>query len=89
MIRNNAQLKYAMKRKVSLQFLYKYSSESRAPSETCDSLFLSNQRFEDDETFKLLQLSKEDQKEPLGDQEDEELVVAEYESDDESKTRSR
>ncbi|XP_075894013.1 ATP-dependent DNA helicase DDX11 [Nelusetta ayraudi] len=62
MIRNNAQLKYAMKRK----------------------------KCEDDETVKLLQLSsKEEQTEPLGDQEDEELVVAEYESDDESKIRSR
>uniref|UniRef100_A0A671VQS3 ATP-dependent DNA helicase DDX11 n=1 Tax=Sparus aurata TaxID=8175 RepID=A0A671VQS3_SPAAU len=61
MIRNNVQLKYAMKRKSS----------------------------EDDEAFKLLQLSKEEQPETRGDQEDEELIVAEYESDDESKTRSR
>ncbi|XP_041794600.1 ATP-dependent DNA helicase DDX11 isoform X1 [Chelmon rostratus] len=44
---------------------------------------------EDDEAFKLLQLSKEEQAETQGDQEDEELIVAEYESDDESKTRSR
>lgn len=50
---------------------------------------MSHQRCEDDETFKLLQLSREEQTEPLGDQEDEELVVAEYESDDESKIRSR
>uniref|UniRef100_A0A671VP53 DEAD/H (Asp-Glu-Ala-Asp/His) box helicase 11 n=1 Tax=Sparus aurata TaxID=8175 RepID=A0A671VP53_SPAAU len=55
MIRNNVQLKYAMKRKSS----------------------------EDDEAFKLLQLSKEEQPETRGDQEDEELIVAEYESDDE------
>ncbi|KAM8751701.1 ATP-dependent DNA helicase DDX11 isoform 1-T1 [Acanthopagrus schlegelii] len=61
MIRNNVQLKYAMKRKSS----------------------------EDDEALKLLQLSKEEQPETRGDQEDEELIVAEYESDDESKTRSR
>ncbi|TMS05570.1 ATP-dependent DNA helicase DDX11 [Larimichthys crocea] len=61
MIRNNVQLKYAMKRK------------------SC----------EDEEAFKLLQLSKEEKTETQGDQEDEELVVAEYESDDESKTRNR
>ncbi|KAM9352520.1 ATP-dependent DNA helicase DDX11 [Symphorus nematophorus] len=61
MIRNNVQLKYAMKRKSS----------------------------EDDEALKLLQLSKEEQTETQGDQEDEELIVAEYESDDESKSRSR
>ncbi|KAI4824927.1 hypothetical protein KUCAC02_020640 [Chaenocephalus aceratus] len=61
MIRNNVQLKYAMKRK------------------SC----------EDEEAIKLLQLSKEEQTEPQGDQEDEELIIAEYESDDESKTKSR
>ncbi|XP_053175106.1 ATP-dependent DNA helicase DDX11 [Scomber japonicus] len=61
MIRNNAQLKYAMKRK------------------SC----------EEDEAFKLLQLSKEEQTETPGDEEDEELVIAEYESDDESKSKSR
>ncbi|XP_034734747.1 ATP-dependent DNA helicase DDX11 [Etheostoma cragini] len=61
MIRNNVQLKYAMKRK------------------SC----------EDDEAYKLLQLSKEEQTETQGDQEDEELIIPEYESDDESKTRSR
>ncbi|XP_028441239.1 ATP-dependent DNA helicase DDX11 isoform X2 [Perca flavescens] len=61
MIRNNVQLKYAMKRK------------------SC----------EDEEAFKLLQLSKEEQTDAQGDQEDEELIIAEYESDDESKTRSR
>uniref|UniRef100_A0A8C9X399 DEAD/H (Asp-Glu-Ala-Asp/His) box helicase 11 n=1 Tax=Sander lucioperca TaxID=283035 RepID=A0A8C9X399_SANLU len=44
---------------------------------------------EDEEAFKLLQLSKEEQTEAQGDQEDEELIIAEYESDDESKTRSR
>lgn len=47
------------------------------------------QSCEDEEAFKLLQLSKEEQTETQGDQEDEELVVAEYESDDESKTRNR
>ncbi|XP_042267345.1 ATP-dependent DNA helicase DDX11 [Thunnus maccoyii] len=61
MIRNNVQLKYAMKRK----------------------------SYEEDEAFKLLQLSKEEQTEAPGDQEDEELIIAEYESDDESKPRSR
>uniref|UniRef100_A0A8C2YWH0 DEAD/H (Asp-Glu-Ala-Asp/His) box helicase 11 n=1 Tax=Cyclopterus lumpus TaxID=8103 RepID=A0A8C2YWH0_CYCLU len=55
MIRNNVQLKYAMKRK------------------SC----------EDEEAFKLLQLSKEEETEAQGDQEDEELIIAEYESDDE------
>uniref|UniRef100_A0A8C2WE63 DEAD/H (Asp-Glu-Ala-Asp/His) box helicase 11 n=1 Tax=Cyclopterus lumpus TaxID=8103 RepID=A0A8C2WE63_CYCLU len=44
---------------------------------------------EDEEAFKLLQLSKEEETEAQGDQEDEELIIAEYESDDESKTRSR
>ncbi|MEQ2217515.1 hypothetical protein XENOCAPTIV_013007 [Xenoophorus captivus] len=43
---------------------------------------------EDDEAFKLLQLSKEEETETPGDQEDEELIVAEYESDDESKSKS-
>ncbi|KAM3609175.1 uncharacterized protein V6R79_010695 [Siganus canaliculatus] len=61
MIRNNVQLKYAMKRKSA----------------------------EDDEAFKLLQLSKEEQTEAHGDKEDEELIVAEYESDDESKAKNR
>ncbi|MED6286463.1 DEAD H (Asp-Glu-Ala-Asp His) box helicase 11 [Characodon lateralis] len=44
---------------------------------------------EDDEAFKLLQLSKEEETETPGDQEDEELILAEYESDDESKSKSR
>ncbi|XP_068458600.1 ATP-dependent DNA helicase DDX11 isoform X2 [Clinocottus analis] len=44
---------------------------------------------EDEEAFKLLQLSKEEETEAQGDQEDEDLIIAEYESDDESKTRSR
>uniref|UniRef100_A0A3B4UGK3 ATP-dependent DNA helicase DDX11 n=1 Tax=Seriola dumerili TaxID=41447 RepID=A0A3B4UGK3_SERDU len=61
MIRNNVQLKYAMKRKSD----------------------------EDDEAFKLLQLSKEEQTETQGDQEDEELIIAEYESDDESKSKMK
>uniref|UniRef100_A0A3Q4I4Q9 DEAD/H (Asp-Glu-Ala-Asp/His) box helicase 11 n=1 Tax=Neolamprologus brichardi TaxID=32507 RepID=A0A3Q4I4Q9_NEOBR len=60
MIRNNVQLKYAVKRK----------------------------SYEEDEAFKLLQLSKEEQVEATGDQEDEELIIAEYESDDESKIKS-
>ncbi|KAJ0069463.1 hypothetical protein NL108_006060, partial [Boleophthalmus pectinirostris] len=60
MIRNNVQLKFAMKRKV-----------------------------EEDEAFKLLQLSKEEPAEGAGDKEDEELVVAEYESDDETKSKNR
>ncbi|XP_068170153.1 ATP-dependent DNA helicase DDX11 isoform X2 [Antennarius striatus] len=61
MIRNNVQLKFAMKRK------------------NC----------EDEEAFKLLQLSKEEQTESEQGCEDEDLVVPEYESDDESKTRNR
>ncbi|XP_041652395.1 ATP-dependent DNA helicase DDX11 [Cheilinus undulatus] len=61
LIRNNIQLKYAMKRK------------------SC----------EDDEAVKLLELSKEEQTETQGDHEDEDLIVAEYESDNESKTKSR
>ncbi|XP_026222225.1 ATP-dependent DNA helicase DDX11 isoform X2 [Anabas testudineus] len=61
MIRNNVQLKYAMKRK------------------NC----------EDDETFKLLQLSKEEKTEAPEHKEDEELIIAEYESDDELKGKSR
>ncbi|XP_047451744.1 ATP-dependent DNA helicase DDX11 isoform X1 [Mugil cephalus] len=61
MIRNNVQLKYAIKRK------------------SC----------EEDEAFKLLQLSKDEQVEAAGEQEDEELIIAEYESDDESKSKSR
>ncbi|XP_041853277.1 ATP-dependent DNA helicase DDX11 isoform X2 [Melanotaenia boesemani] len=60
-IRNNAQLKYAVKRK------------------SC----------EDDEAYKLVQLSKEEHVEVPGDQEDEELIIAEYESDDESKIKNR
>uniref|UniRef100_A0AAX7VG22 Helicase ATP-binding domain-containing protein n=1 Tax=Astatotilapia calliptera TaxID=8154 RepID=A0AAX7VG22_ASTCA len=44
--------------------------------------------YEEDEAFKLLQLSKEEQVEATGDQEDEELIIAEYESDDESKIKS-
>ncbi|XP_033490740.2 ATP-dependent DNA helicase DDX11 [Epinephelus lanceolatus] len=61
MIRNNIQLKYAMKRKSG----------------------------EEDEAFKLLQLSKEEITETKGDQEDEDLIIEEYESDDEFKTKSR
>uniref|UniRef100_A0A3Q1C6B2 ATP-dependent DNA helicase DDX11 n=1 Tax=Amphiprion ocellaris TaxID=80972 RepID=A0A3Q1C6B2_AMPOC len=60
MIRNNVQLKYALKRK------------------SC----------EEDEAFKLLQLSKEEKVEAQGDQEDEELIIAEYESDDEAKSKT-
>lgn len=44
---------------------------------------------EEDEAFKLLQLSKDDTAEAPGDREDEDLVIAEYESDDESKSRNR
>ncbi|KAK7891510.1 hypothetical protein WMY93_023473 [Mugilogobius chulae] len=58
MIRNNAQLKFAMKRKS-----------------------------EEDETLKLLQMSKAET--PEGDTEDEELVLAEYQSDDETKAKHR
>lgn len=55
--------------------------------DSCFFLWLQN--CEDDEAFRLLKLSKEEQTETMGDPEDEELIVAEYESDDESKTRSR
>ncbi|KAM9854598.1 ATP-dependent DNA helicase DDX11 [Aulostomus maculatus] len=44
---------------------------------------------EEDEAFKLLHLSKEEQTETPGDKDDEELIIAEYESDDESKSKSR
>uniref|UniRef100_A0A7N6FLN5 Helicase ATP-binding domain-containing protein n=1 Tax=Anabas testudineus TaxID=64144 RepID=A0A7N6FLN5_ANATE len=44
---------------------------------------------EDDETFKLLQLSKEEKTEAPEHKEDEELIIAEYESDDELKGKSR
>uniref|UniRef100_A0A7N6AYL9 Helicase ATP-binding domain-containing protein n=1 Tax=Anabas testudineus TaxID=64144 RepID=A0A7N6AYL9_ANATE len=43
---------------------------------------------EDDETFKLLQLSKEEKTEAPEHKEDEELIIAEYESDDELKGKS-
>uniref|UniRef100_A0A3Q3ARE9 DEAD/H (Asp-Glu-Ala-Asp/His) box helicase 11 n=1 Tax=Kryptolebias marmoratus TaxID=37003 RepID=A0A3Q3ARE9_KRYMA len=45
----------------------------------------SPEEIKKDEAFKLLELSKEERTECAGDQEDEELVVAEYESEDESK----
>ncbi|KAJ8003125.1 hypothetical protein DPEC_G00166130 [Dallia pectoralis] len=61
LIRNNSQLKYALKRK------------------NCD----------DDEAMKLLQLPVDHQGEGLKDPEEEELIVAEYESDDESKTKTK
>ncbi|KAM9815513.1 ATP-dependent DNA helicase DDX11 isoform X2 [Syngnathus typhle] len=61
LIRNNVQLKYAMKRK------------------SC----------EEDEAFKLLQLSKEDQTDAEANQDDEDLILAEYESDEESKAKNR
>ncbi|XP_077373159.1 ATP-dependent DNA helicase DDX11 [Festucalex cinctus] len=61
LIRNNVQLKYAMKRK------------------SC----------EQDEAFKLLQLSEEGQTDAATNQDDEDLIIAEYESDDESKSKSR
>ncbi|XP_061677996.1 ATP-dependent DNA helicase DDX11 isoform X2 [Syngnathoides biaculeatus] len=44
---------------------------------------------EEDEAFKLLQLNKEDQTEAAANQDDEDLIIAEYESDDESKSKSR
>lgn len=66
-----------------------YPINAITPSHDFKSLCVPLQSSEDDEAFKLLQLSKEEQPETRGDQEDEELIVAEYESDDESKTRSR
>ncbi|XP_077453402.1 ATP-dependent DNA helicase DDX11 [Stigmatopora argus] len=62
LIRNNVQLKYAMKRK------------------NCE---------EEEEAFKLLQLCKEDQTDGTANQDDEDIIIAEYESDDESKPKSR
>ncbi|XP_054631210.1 ATP-dependent DNA helicase DDX11 isoform X1 [Dunckerocampus dactyliophorus] len=44
---------------------------------------------EEDETLKLLQLSKEAQADAPAIQDDEDLIVVEYESDDESKLKSR
>ncbi|XP_057692593.1 ATP-dependent DNA helicase DDX11 [Corythoichthys intestinalis] len=61
LIRNNVQLKYAMKRKNP----------------------------EEDEAFKLLQLCKEDQTDGTANQDDEDLIIAEYESDDESRPKNR
>lgn len=88
MIRNNVQLKYALKRKVS--------EPAQKPVKNTPELHpilrffcMCEQSNEDDEAFKLLQLSKDEQTGSQGDQEDEELIVAEYESDDESKNRSR
>nr|XP_055029828.1 ATP-dependent DNA helicase DDX11 isoform X2 [Misgurnus anguillicaudatus] len=61
MIRHNAQLRYAMKRKATV----------------------------DDETVKLLQLSKEGAESETHDPEEEGLIVAEYESDEEATPKSR
>ncbi|XP_067246042.1 ATP-dependent DNA helicase DDX11 isoform X1 [Chanodichthys erythropterus] len=61
MIRHNAQLRYAVKRKAS----------------------------EDDEAVKLLQLSREGVESESHDPEEEGLIVAEYESDDEATPKSR
>ncbi|XP_018974476.2 ATP-dependent DNA helicase DDX11 isoform X2 [Cyprinus carpio] len=61
MIRHNAQLRYAMKRKAS----------------------------EDDEAVKLLQLSREGAESETLNPEEEGLIVAEYESDDEATPKSR
>ncbi|XP_053742276.1 ATP-dependent DNA helicase DDX11 isoform X1 [Synchiropus splendidus] len=61
MIRNNVQLKHALKRKSA----------------------------EEDEAFRLIQLSKEETADTAGEQEDEQIIIAEYESDDESRPKSR
>lgn len=61
MIRHNAQLRYAMKRKAN----------------------------EDDEAVKLLQLSREGVESETFNPEEEGLIVAEYESDDEATPKSR
>lgn len=47
------------------------------------------QTVEDDEAFQRLQLSTDEQTEEQGEEGDEELIIAEYQSDDESKARSR
>ncbi|KAM8861762.1 ATP-dependent DNA helicase DDX11 isoform 3-T3 [Synchiropus picturatus] len=61
MIRNNVQLKHALKRKSA----------------------------EEDEAFRLIQFSKEETADTAGEQEDEQIIIAEYESDDESRPKSR
>ncbi|XP_034032472.1 ATP-dependent DNA helicase DDX11 [Thalassophryne amazonica] len=50
---------------------------------------LKRKSCEEDEAFKLLQLSKKEQAEVSGDPEEEELIVAEYKSDDETENTSR
>ena len=56
----------------------------------CVGVCAHKQSSEEDEALKLLQLSKGAvQEEALGDAEEEELIVAEYESDDDSKTKSK
>lgn len=87
MIRGNVQLKYAMKRKVSdtaQEQQRKKTTKTLKPCSLCEF-----QSCEDDEAFQLLQLSKGDEPEERGDEGDEDLIVAEYQSDDESKPRSR
>lgn len=99
MIRNNVQLKYAMKRKVS-HLAHQCKTPEILPknynhcklglyNEIYSFLYICLQSCEDDEAFKLLQLSKEEQTEAPEDKEDEELIIAEYESDDELKSKSR
>uniref|UniRef100_A0A3Q2Y8N9 DEAD/H (Asp-Glu-Ala-Asp/His) box helicase 11 n=1 Tax=Hippocampus comes TaxID=109280 RepID=A0A3Q2Y8N9_HIPCM len=44
---------------------------------------------DEDEAFKLLQCTKEDQTDVAANQDDEDLIIAEYESDDDSKSKSR
>lgn len=59
---------------------------------TTSSVFLSfvcPQRCDEDEAFKLLQRTKEDQTDVAANQGDEDLIIAEYESDDDSKSKSR
>ena len=56
----------------------------------CVGVCTCAQSSEEEEALKLLQLSKGAQEqEVLGDAADEELIVAEYESDDDSKNKSK
>ncbi|KAG7279217.1 hypothetical protein CRUP_013609 [Coryphaenoides rupestris] len=88
MIRHNVQLKHAFKRKVreSKHILGNCRVRTMLPG--------GLQSSEEDEAFKLLQLSKgaqeeEGKEEGLGGGEEEELLVAEYQSDDDSATKSK
>ncbi|XP_051917307.1 ATP-dependent DNA helicase DDX11 isoform X2 [Hippocampus zosterae] len=50
---------------------------------------IKRKRCDEDEAFKLLQRTKEDQTDVAANQDDEDLIIAEYESDDDSRSKSR